>query len=110
MRGRASFRNRFTAGTSTGAGSPLLMRAVEPSAKTQSSAVTHRRVDPNSSECAPAAFVAAIPPTVQNSPLDGSTGNLKPCLAAAELTADRRAPGPVLMRRATASTGPIVFI
>ena len=87
-----------------------MMRALDPSAKMQSSAVTHRRVDPNSSECAPAAFVAAIPPTVQNSPLDGSTGNLKPCLAAAELTADRRAPGPTPMRRAAASTGPIVVI
>ena len=44
-----------------------------------------RRIDPKRIECGPAAFVAAIPPTVQKAPLDGSTGNRKPCLRAARI-------------------------
>ena len=38
---------------------------------------THGRTDPWRSECGPAAFVLAIPPIVQNSPLDGSTGKFR---------------------------------
>ena len=65
---------------------------------------THARIDPKRIECGPAAFVAVMPPIVQNAPLDGSTGNRKPCLRAAASTSARNAPGPALTVRDATST------
>ena len=65
---------------------------------------THARIDPKRIECGPAAFVAVMPPIVQNAPLDGSTGNRKPCLRAAASTSARNAPGPTLTIRDATST------
>ena len=61
-----------------GHGAPRRTSAREPSSNTQSSARTQRRIEPKCIECGPAAFVAVMPPIVQNAPLDGSTGNRRP--------------------------------
>src|SRR5581483_9429168 len=83
------------------------MTSRRPSANTQSSAVTHGRMDPCNSECAPAALVAVIPPMVQNAPLDGSTGSLRFKEETSELTWARIAPGPTTIRLPT--TGPMAL-
>ena len=93
---------------SVGGGAPRRTSAREPSANTQSSARTHERIEPKRIECDPAAFVDAIPPTVQNAPLDGSTGKRSPCARAARSTSARTAPGRTRIVRAASSTGPIV--
>ena len=56
---------------------------------------------------APAALVAAIPPTVQNAALDGSTGKRSPCVRTAWFTARSSAPGPTRTRRCSTSTIPM---
>jgi hypothetical protein len=79
-----------------------------PSANTQSSARTHGRIAPWRSVCAPAAFVAAIPPTVAHVQLDGSTGKRSPAARAARSTAAPVTPGPHATRRPATSTAPNV--
>jgi hypothetical protein len=60
---------------------------------------------PKRIECAPAAFVEAIPPTVQKAPLDGSTGKRKPWRPAAASTSPRSAPGATRIVRDVTFTG-----
>lgn len=96
--------------TPWGGGDPRDRRALVPSAKTQSSAETHFRVEPKRSVWGPAAFVATMPPTVQKFPLDGSTGKRRPLAVAAALTAPQIAPGPTSSRRRATSTDPIWFM
>ena len=83
--------------------------ARDPSENTQSMARTHERVVPTCIECAPAAFVDAIPPTVQKAPLDGSTGKRSPRARAARSTSARSAPGPTRILRDNGCTSPIAF-
>ena len=107
MSGATSERNRST-GPTCGAAFPRRTTARDPSANTQSRACTQRRVDPKRSVRAPAAFVEAIPPMVQNAPLDGSTGKRSPTDLARASTRFRIAPGPTTMRRVATSGSPIL--
>ena len=110
MRERACMRNRPIAGTCCGGEAPRTSRALDPSAKMQSSAVTHGRVEPYRSECAPAAFVETIPPMVANFPLDGSTGKRSPLASAVAFTESRSAPGSASIFFRSTSTRPIALI
>ena len=88
---------------SCGGGSPRRTMPRAPSANTHSSASTHGRIDPCRSECGPAALVPAIPPTVQNSPLDGSTGNRRPTARAWRSSSPRNTPTSTRIDRVSAS-------
>ena len=89
--GATSARNRSTARRAARR-SPRRTVARDPSANTQSSACTQRRVEPKRSVRAPAAFVDTMPPMLQNAPLDGSTGKRSPTVRARASTRFRIAP------------------
>src|SRR6185437_3721754 len=104
VRAPAMLRKRCSAATLSGIGAPRRTVARVPSSNTQSSAITHRRVGPYLSECAPDALVDTIPPTVQNAPLDGSGGKRRPALRAAVSTSCHVIPGPTEIVRFATST------
>ena len=69
------------AGTPRGAGSPRrITRASRRRRRSRGRSPT-RASSRSASSARPAAFVDAMPPTVQNAPLDGSTGKRSPCCA-----------------------------
>ena len=76
-----------------------LRRAIRRRTRSRSRAPTSasRR---NASSANPRRWSPAIPPTVQNAPLDGSTGKRSPCARAARSTSARTAPGPTRIVRA----------